>query len=194
MASFMSDENDLSFIHNITACVLSPRNADDSSDDFAIKQPVFDLSADTPEKAHVAVHETAASSSSPSGTTAQAGPGEEDIRRMDEESERLAWELMQQDNLEAYNYQVEFMRENSAALDPADLAALQQAMEEERRNFAAVQPEGEEDDEVDNSEEWTYDRLLALGEAVGGNYSISTVCLYVVRSCIIQTSRQSGGS
>ena len=174
MSSFLSDENDMSFIHNITAAVLSPQSLDDSTDDFVIKQPanMFDLTADSPEKEPIAAASSSAvepsASSSCGRESASAGPSEEDIRKMNEESERLAWELMQQESLEAYNYQVEFMRENSAGMDPADLAALQQAMEEERRNIAPQEQEGDEDEEQDNSEEWTYDRLLALGEAVGG--------------------------
>lgn len=162
MASFLSDENGLSFINTHA----STASADDSTD-FFIKEPstAFDLRTPSPGKPVIPSTEAKANSND---LLSPEKPSEEDIRKMNEESERLAWELMQQESLDAYNCQLEFMRDNSAGLDPADLAALQQAMDEERRAIAVGEEGGEGADEMDDSEEWTYDRLLALGEAVGG--------------------------
>ena len=113
------------------------------------------------------------------------------------ESERLAWELMQQDSLDVYNMQIEFMRQNSESLDAADLAALEMAMAEERTHVASTnEEEGEQDDENadgDNSEPWTYDQLLALGEAVGGVISIhARLLLFLI--ILLQMSKQNDGA
>ncbi len=125
-----------------------------------------------------------------------------------EESERLCWELLQQESMEAFNMQLEFIRENSAAMDSADLQALQQAMQEERaahemmvrlaqsnavRRHASGDETQEEDEEEeegteaqeeeanqeDDSGNWTYDRLLALGEALGGIISMPNTIRHV---------------
>ena len=161
MASFMSEENELSFINSASA-LHTPSRADTSTD-FVIKQSadVCDLTVSPMLTPIAESHAIAAPSNSE--------PTEEDIQKMNEESERLAWELMQQESIDAYNFQVEFMRENSAAMDPADLAALEKAMAEERMAIASPEEleEGEEIEEED-SENWSYDRLLELGEQVGG--------------------------
>ena len=148
MASFMrSDENDGMMENNIS--IIS--NENDSSI-FSIKNilsPMVDIKQpQTPDSAEIA-HQI-------------------------EESERLAWELMQQDNRDAYNMQVEFMRENADNLDADTLAAIELAMAEERSHVLPDQqlPEPLEDEDGEEEEEtsqpWTYDQLLALGEAVGG--------------------------
>lgn len=162
MASFMRDENELSFT-NRASDLHTPARGDTSTDDFVIKQPV-DICDLTASPLLTPLAESRASSS-----PINSGPSDEDIRKMNEESERLAWELMQQESIDAYNFQVEFMRENSAAMDPADLEALEMAMAEERRAIAAPEEQEQgEDMEEEDSEDWTYDRLLALGEEVGG--------------------------
>jgi hypothetical protein len=157
---------------------------------------------DAVDSSPITVSDSAAESgtesiASPEASTSNsAGPSSEEVRRQLEESERLAWELMQQDSLEAFNMQLEFIRQNSAGMEEADLRALTQAMEEERaahemmvRRAEATarravsdeaEREGEEGGEgagdgeeleeqgEDDSANWTYDQLLALGEAVGG--------------------------
>ncbi len=97
-----------------------------------------------------------------------------------EESERLAWELMQQDSLDAYRAQAEFLAQNTGAIDAEDLAAIELAMAEERSRIHVqvdVQEEDEENEETEGSENWTYDQLLALGETLGG-ISVTAIELY----------------
>jgi len=53
----------------------------------------------------------------------------ERIRR-EEASERLAWELMQQESLDTYNMQLQFMAQNAESLSAEDLAAIQAAVRE----------------------------------------------------------------
>jgi hypothetical protein len=176
-------------------------------DDIEISEPraIIDLT-DTPnaESDPEAEYESIASPETSISTS--SGPSSEEVRRQLEESERLAWELMQQDSLEAFNMQLEFIRQNSAGMDEADLQALTRAMEEERmahemmvrraeaaarrapltvRDGAAAADDDEEEvgeggsvepdeqEEEDDSANWTYDQLLALGEAVGGNVMAS---------------------
>jgi hypothetical protein len=118
---------------------------------------------------------------SPLAAAAESATQEKTEEELLAESERLAWELMQQESLDVYNMQVEFMRQNAESLDAVDLAALEMAMAEERMHVTstgiAQNNEEEEQDEEnadgDNSEPWTYDQLLALGEAVGGGNALS---------------------
>jgi hypothetical protein len=150
MASFLRSDDNNGILENIS--VISNENENDCSV-FSIKNMLSPM---------VEVKE----SQTPDST---------EIARQIEESERLAWELMQQDNRDAYNMQVEFMRENANDLDADTLAAIELAMEEERAHVIPdeqpveqQQEEGEGDEEEENSQPWTYDQLLALGEAVGG--------------------------
>lgn len=167
MASFFIDENDLSAVMNRTQDELE----DSSFGSELIKQPVF---APSPPQSGDMLSSTTVDNLSTSTPEAAHLETEADrIRRMNDESERLAWELMQQESIDAYNYQLEFMRENSAALDPADLAALEQAMAEERRSIAVADAHDDVDIDEEPSEEWSYEQLLALGQAVGGDLNFS---------------------
>lgn len=171
MASFLCNENTQSEINNQLSPVVDLTSDAESSfsDSFQIKRPTHD---NTPiSSPAVQLQEIQADIS----TTTPATPSEDEIRRQLEESERLAWELMQQESMEAYNSQLEFMRENSEAMDPADLEALEHAMAEERR--ALVEPEESQVELEENSEEWSYDRLLQLGQALGGISLITSTCL-----------------
>ena len=117
------------------------------------------------------------------------------VRQEMEESERLCWEMMQQESMEAYNMQVNFMRENAEEMSSEDREALELILQQEAQPFAATEAhatggdaangaeEGGEDQASDydddddeeggrggldqNSENWSYDQLLALGEAIG---------------------------
>jgi hypothetical protein len=195
----------------LDACPSSAFSLDASGcGDIAFYIPSTPQEAETSERGDavdstespIAVSDSAAESGTESmaspeaSTSSSAGPSSEEVRRQLEESERLAWELMQQDSLEAFNMQLEFIRQNSAGMEEADLRALTQAMEEERTAHEmmvrraeatarrAVSDEAEregeeggeeagdgeelEEQEEDDSANWTYDQLLALGEAVGG--------------------------
>ena len=81
-----------------------------------------------------------------------------------EESERLAWQLMQEESMNAYQMQVDYMRANPELFSEEDMAALGAVLQEPHQN------DDEEDDEVeeDDSAEWTYEQLLELGQSIGG--------------------------
>lgn len=121
----------------------------------------------------------------------EAKEGEEEseedrIRREMEASERLAWEMMQQESLETYNMQIQFMQENAESLSAEDLAAIQAAVSEMGQPIPSLLPhatenqgegeEGEGDDDgneegnqsdVSDPDQWDYERLLRLGEVIG---------------------------
>lgn len=98
---------------------------------------------------------------------------QEKERRELEESERLAWELMQQEEQHYYQQQVEYMRQNSETMSAEDLAAIQQIVNEPairfQQNNGEDGEENEEDGEEGDEEEenWDYDQLIALGQAIG---------------------------
>lgn len=95
-------------------------------------------------------------------------------------SELLAWEMMREESMTAYRMQMDFMSSSSNEMSAEDREAVQLAMggygdgtsnEEEFNEEVAVQGgEEEEDDENQDSDvsQWDYDRLLALGEIIGG--------------------------
>ncbi|GMH69235.1 hypothetical protein TrST_g1105 [Triparma strigata] len=76
------------------------------------------------------------------------------------ESEALARQLMAEEALLSYQVAGSYLRDNADAFDPADLAALEQAMREE-------DPEAEGDIEEEESAEMDYDQLLELGDRLG---------------------------
>lgn len=93
-------------------------------------------------------------------------------RRMKEleESEILAWQLMQEESMQAYELQVEYMRNNPELFSEEEMAALNTVLEENRAESQVISGSGhdEENVEEDDSSEWTYERLLELGQLVGG--------------------------
>ena len=97
---------------------------------------------------------------------------EDKQRRELEESERLAWEIMQQEEQQYYQQQVEYMRQNSETISAEDLAAIQQIVNEPTVRFQQNgDEEGDESDEEgeegEEEENWDYDQLIALGQAIG---------------------------
>lgn len=102
---------------------------------------------------------------------------EEKEKRELEESESLARQLMEEESLNAYNIQLEYMRSHSEELSAEELEVFQIAMRaSEADNVADAEAEAErvldgtsegQQDADEDSEEWTYDRLLALGQLLG---------------------------
>ncbi len=106
-------------------------------------------------------------------TTEENISEEERIRRDIEASERLAWELLRQESQETYEMQLQYMRENAGVMSQEDYEAISQLVTEESNHnqfVASNEEENEEDnDDNDNSDpdNWDYERLLALGQAIG---------------------------
>jgi vacuolar-type H+-ATPase subunit I/STV1 len=106
-------------------------------------------------------------------------------RKDEEESERLAWELMRQEQEELYNMQLQFIQSQQGNLSEEDYQALQAILQENTAQMQvmnAVQQgeqegegeegeqaegEGEGEDGEEGEEDWDYERLLALGQALG---------------------------
>lgn len=103
-------------------------------------------------------------------------------RREFEESERLAWEIMRQEEAELYQLQVTFMQQNSQGMTQEDLVAIQMVVNESGGNYQTsidTNQMEEDDDEVeegDDPETWDYDRLLELGQTLGGIERLSIHC------------------
>ncbi len=116
---------------------------------------------------------------------------EERRQREEKESELLAWQMMREDNLEIYQMQMQYMQENANGMSEDDFNALQQVINEsgqqadyEQPNFrgvrrdsedGSVHSEAEDEEEGDGNESdpetWDYERLLELGNAIGGMWS-----------------------
>lgn len=114
------------------------------------------------------------------------------LKEDEEASERLAWELMQQEQNELYNMQLQYIQAQAGNMSDDDFRALQQVLgvpaaagsgaagqdndqegeegdDGEAGDGEADGEEGEgEADDDDDNEEWDYERLLALGQALGG--------------------------
>jgi len=123
---------------------------------------------------------------------------EERNKREQRESEILAWEMLRQESIELYQMQVDFMRENAGAMSEADMNALQMAINESGRpdmyyssqinNANNLTQDNDDDaddasddgndqstesseadiDEIEDPDNWDYERLLALGQVLGG--------------------------
>jgi hypothetical protein len=91
-------------------------------------------------------------------------------QREQEESERLAWQLMEEESMNAYQMQVDYMRANPELFAEEDLAALGAVLQETQQREEEDVEEGEDGEEVeeDDSREWTYEQLLELGHTIGG--------------------------
>lgn len=99
-----------------------------------------------------------------------------------DESELLAWEMMREESMTAYRMQMDFMSSSSNEMSAEDREAVQLAMggygdgaSNEEEVDDEVAEEGEEEAEEDENQDsdvsqWDYDRLLALGEIIGGAY------------------------
>jgi hypothetical protein len=114
--------------------------------------------------------------------SAESGETDEQrIRRENEESERLCWEMMREESENAYRLQMEFINSSSNEMSAEDLEAIQMAMKD-GNNFVPEEDEGRDDDvegevyeeeqeqgqEESDVDQWDYDRLLALSEEIGG--------------------------
>ena len=102
---------------------------------------------------------------------------EERVARELAESEALAVELLQQESQEAYRIQMEFIRENADNISSEDYAVMQRLISETEGQQQAASEHDEsdnaEDDEADERDQsdpdgWDYERLLALGNIIGG--------------------------
>lgn len=94
-------------------------------------------------------------------------------RREEEESENLARQLMEEESINAYQLQIDYMRSNPELFSEEDMAALGVALQESenipRSSTADEYDEREEDGSEmgDDSREWTYEQLLELGQTIG---------------------------
>lgn len=157
---------------------------------------------------------------SPEQQSSAVETDEERRLREERESEALAWELMQQESMELYQLQMQFIRENAASLSHDDYQAMQMLINEtgpqqqtarrtgggRRRNRVEptesneesegadvegaetesyVSDEGdgdeydeeaeEQEEEEDDPENWDYERLLELGQVIGGELQSDVV-------------------
>ena len=122
--------------------------------------------------------------SSPEGSTETESAKKQ---RENAESEQLAWEMMREESMSAYRMQMDFINSSSNEMSAEDLEAIQMAMGG-GNGFADIhqdeagevdedgdgQDQDEEQDENQDSDidQWDYDRLLALGEVIGGKFRI----------------------
>jgi hypothetical protein len=98
-------------------------------------------------------------------------PSTEEKRRELEASEHLAWQLMQEESINAYQMQLEYIRSNPDMLTEEEIQSLNlflnenEALAGEMNEYLDETP-----DESDSSDPnmWSYDQLLELGRAVGG--------------------------
>ena len=73
------------------------------------------------------------------------------------------------------------MRENAGNMNEEDRAALELILQQEAQPSLATQYAGDEGDTGgqagpgldENSDSWSYDQLLALGEALGGEWAVA---------------------
>jgi hypothetical protein len=89
---------------------------------------------------------------------------EERVRNEMEESERLAWQLMEEESMRAYEMQVEFMRNNPGLFSEEEIQALNSVLQEN----VAEEEEEEGEEEEESEDAWSYDRLLEIARVVGG--------------------------
>jgi hypothetical protein len=122
---------------------------------------------------------------------------EERLAREERESQELAWQLMQQDNMEMYNLQLQYMQENANQLDNDDFQLIQSFMHEAGQQITLgvppaaggeeVQSEGgeqEETEEDSDTSNWDYERLLQLGQQLGGKGEPLLTCLEIYTYCM----------
>mmetsp|Transcript_12298 Transcript_12298/g.18633 ORF Transcript_12298/g.18633 Transcript_12298/m.18633 type:complete len:237 (+) Transcript_12298:70-780(+) len=90
----------------------------------------------------------------------------EQVQREIEESERLAFQLMEEESMRAYQMQVEYMTANPDLFSQEEMQALNLVLSEQGNND---QDEEEVDEDLNSSDasNWTYEQLLEIGQAVG---------------------------
>lgn len=193
---------------NITFVLASPKGsvkdfsviAPGSAGSFTLGSPNYSLEASTPalnasegEIEEVNVVDLTESQGLPSE---QEETLEERLAREERESQELAWQLMQQDNIDMYNMQMQFMQENADHLSEEDMLLMQALVRESGVPIApgpavaegeaeGEEEEGEELDESDSSN-WDYERLLQLGQQLGGK-AAARIPARMNRSCYVDT-------
>jgi hypothetical protein len=92
--------------------------------------------------------------------------------------------------------QVQFMRENVSGMSDEDIRALSEAINESGRpdllapaisnpseDISEGEEELEEDDE-DNPDHWDYDRLLQIGQEIGGTrFAFPFILCFIIYRC-----------
>jgi hypothetical protein len=104
---------------------------------------------------------------------------------------------MQQDNMEMYNLQLQYMQENANQLDNDDFQLIQSFMHEAGQQITLgvppaadgeeVQSDGgeqEETEEDSDTSNWDYERLLQLGQQLGGKGEPLLMCLDIYTYCM----------
>jgi hypothetical protein len=106
-----------------------------------------------------------------------ANRASDDRRRQEiEESERLAWQLMEEESMRAYEMQLEYMRSNPELFSEEEVQALNSVLQENVGGNDEEIEEGEEEQgEEGNSGTWSYDQLLEIARVVGGMKELSYV-------------------
>jgi hypothetical protein len=105
------------------------------------------------------------------------------LEREERESQELAWQLMQQDNMEMYNLQLQYMQQNASDLNDEDYQLMQALVNEAGQQVVQPLPvpaqaaEGDEEGEgegedlnASDASNWDYERLLQLGQQLGGTW------------------------
>lgn len=98
-------------------------------------------------------------------------------KREEEESERLAWQMMEEESMEAYRMQMDYIRQNASNINTEDFNLIEQIINDghPQNEGAAEDNEDEEatgeqvnQSNVSDPDSWGYDRLLAIGNILGG--------------------------
>ena len=133
----------------------------------ALKRPAITLLEDGSSPACDRLASTDENSSPAPNRTNNDSQSEKRQRELDE-SEKLAWELMREENEEAYRVQVEYLQNSQGNISAEDLLLLQSMMNEEnQQHLAANTSPSEEEGQEEEQESWDYERLLELGEVLG---------------------------
>ncbi len=89
----------------------------------------------------------------------------------------LIRQLMEQESLDAYNIQLEYMKNNMHLFSEEDVQVLQLTLqsnvaqndnEQDRDSFAPEEDEEEESGGAEEDDNWSYEQLLSIGQALGG--------------------------
>ena len=99
-------------------------------------------------------------------------------RRELEESERLAWQLMQEESMSAYQMQLDYLKNNMDGMNDEEMQAIESILRESEvvvgvpaaatsDDASFADEENEDEDQEHSSANWSYEQLLALGEAIG---------------------------
>ena len=131
----------------------------------ALKRPALTLLEDGSSPAFDRLASDENSSPAPNRTNNDS-QSEKRQRELDE-SEKLAWELMREENEQAYRVQVEYLQNSQGNISAEDLLLLQSMMNEENQQHLATNTSPSEEEDQEEEESWDYGRLLELGEVLG---------------------------